>query len=198
LESWQLGKGIRVFFKKEMIDLKRRRKLSEHLRHLSTGQISNDIFEERIMSDVTSGYLPEQFYRAKGINEIDRAILPIVERAWGLYDDTRNHKLIDSDKLSDYAKLEIARYILFLKSNREYSWENIHIMNPLICLPISDILKSVFSFGRYYRKIKQSRNEEFERVKKTGDFEYWPFKTISEFEKELKHHTFLSGQVGAV
>ena len=48
-----------------MVDINRRKKLALHLRQLSTGQISNDEFEERVRKDVTYGWLPEQYYRAK-------------------------------------------------------------------------------------------------------------------------------------
>ncbi|MFM2226546.1 MAG: hypothetical protein RJA07_2748 [Bacteroidota bacterium] len=43
-----------------MVDNDRRKKLALHLRQLSTGQISNDEFEKRVMQDVTYGSLPEQ------------------------------------------------------------------------------------------------------------------------------------------
>ncbi len=45
-----------------MVDNNKRKKLALHLRQLSTGQISNDEFEERITEDVTYGWLPEQYY----------------------------------------------------------------------------------------------------------------------------------------
>lgn len=40
-----------------MIDTDRRKKLALHLRQLSTGQISNDEFEEIVTENVTYGWL---------------------------------------------------------------------------------------------------------------------------------------------
>lgn len=177
-----------------MVDIEKRNKLAEALRHLATGQISNDEFESRLMEEVTDGYLPEQFYRSKGINENDPVIRPIVETAWGLYDDTRNHKLTDSDALSEYAKNEIARFILFLKSNQEYSWDYIDLMHPIMRFSFKDMMQSIITFGKHYRDLKLTREQEFERIKKTGDFEFWPFKTKDEFEQELKNQPYLAGQ----
>jgi len=74
-----------------MVDNDRRKKLALHLRHLSTGQISNDEFEERITEDVTYGWLPEQYYRAKESKTDDPVIRPILEFSWCLYNDTYNH-----------------------------------------------------------------------------------------------------------
>ena len=44
-----------------MVDKKRRKILATHLRHLSTGQITNDEFEDRVIDDVAFGWLPEQY-----------------------------------------------------------------------------------------------------------------------------------------
>lgn len=176
-----------------MIDIEKRKKLAEALRHLATGQISNDEFESLLMDEITDGYLPEQFYRAKGIDKMDPVLRPIVETAWGLYDDTRNHKLTYSDALTDYAKKEIARFILFLKSNQEYTWDYIDLMNPIIRFSFKDMMQSIITLGKHYRDLKLTREEEFERIKKTGDFEFWPFKTKEEFEQQLKNQPYLAG-----
>ena len=76
-----------------MVDKERRKKLAFHLRHLSIGLISNDEFEDRIMDDVTYGWLPEQYYRAKESKIDDPVIRTILEFTWCLYDDTFNHSL---------------------------------------------------------------------------------------------------------
>ncbi|MCH2231182.1 MAG: hypothetical protein MK105_12640 [Crocinitomicaceae bacterium] len=177
-----------------MVDVKKRNRLAELLRHLSTGQISNDEFEDKLTDEITEGYLPEQFYRAKGINEMDPVLRPIVETAWGLYDDTRNHKLTESDELTGYAKKEIARFILFLKSDQEYTWDYIDLMNPIMRFSFKDMLKSIATLGQHYRNLKLSRDEEFARIKETGDFAFWPFKTKEDFENELKNQPYLAGQ----
>jgi hypothetical protein len=176
-----------------MVDIERRKKLSTHLRHLSTGQISNDEFENGIMDDVSYGWLPEQYYRAEESKNDDSVIRPILEMSWGLYDDTRNHKLNGRDALSEYAIKEIARYILFLQSSQEYDWTYVDMTNPIIRFSFKDIMKSIITLGQHYRDLKLTRDEEYEKMKKDGDFEYWPFKTKYDLENELNKQPYLKG-----
>lgn len=174
-----------------MIDLERRKKLALHLRQLSTGQISNDDFEERVMDDVTYGWLPEQYYRSKESKSDDKIIRPILEFSWCLYNDTYNHKLKGKHELTEGQVKDIARFILFLHSDQEYDWKYVDMTNPIIRFSFNDLLKSIITFGQHYRNMKMSREQEFELMKKEGDFEYWPFKTKVDFEKQLKNQPFL-------
>lgn len=178
-----------------MVDNNRRKKLALHLRHLSAGQISTDVFEERISQDVTYGWLPEQYYRAKENETDDPVIRPILEFSWCLYNDAYNHKLTGQHKLSAEQTKEIARFILFLHSDLEYDWTYVDLTNPLIRFSFIDILKSIWTLGQHYQDLNLKREEEFELMKKTGDFELWPFKTKAEYEEQLKRHPFLNGQI---
>ncbi len=173
-----------------MVDNNRRKKLALHLRNLSTGQISAVEFEKRISQDITYGYLPEQYYRAKENKTDDPVIRPILEYAWCLYNDAYNHKLTGQHQLSDAQIKEIARIILFLHSDLEYDWTYIDLTNPVIRFSFTDILKSIITFGQHYRDLNLKREEEFERLKKTGDFELWPFKTKSDYEEQLHRQPF--------
>ena len=177
-----------------MVDTNRRKKLALHLRQLSTRQISNDEFEERVTEDVTYGWLPEQYYRAKESKTDDLVIRPILEFSWCLYNDTYNHKLTSKHKLSDDQNKEIARFILFLHSDLEYDWTYVDLTNPVIRFSFTDILKSIITLGQHYRDLNLQREEEFELMKKTGDFELWPFKTRTEYEQKLTRQPFLKGQ----
>lgn len=177
-----------------MVDNNRRKKLALHLRHLSTGQISADEFEKRISQDVTYGCLPEQYYRANENKTDDPVIRPILEFSWCLYNDAYNHKLTGQHQLSDAQLKEIARFILFLHSDLEYNRTYIDLTNPVIRFSFSDILKSIITFGQHYRDLNLKREEEFELMKKTGDFELWPFKTKTEYEEQLNRQPFLNGQ----
>ena len=178
-----------------MVDSKRRKLLSTHLRHLLTGQITNDDFEERIMQDVTYGWLPEQYYRSIENRLDDSVIRPVLEMAWCFYDDTRNHDLKGVDSLSDFAIKEIARCILFLQSDQEYTWKYIDRTNPLIRFSFKDIMRSLLTLGHYYHDVKRERQKDWEEMKKSGDFELWPFKTKAEYERELQKQPFLIGNL---
>jgi len=176
-----------------MVDNKRRKLLSTHLRHFSTGQITNDDFEELVMDDVTYGWLPDQYYRSKECQSDDSAIRPVLEMAWCLYDDTRNHNLKGSDALSDFAIKEIARCILFLQSEEEYTWEYVDMTNPIMRFSFKDIMKSIITFGQHYRDAKRTREQKYEQMKKCGNFELWPFKTRVAYERQLENQPFLNG-----
>ena len=151
-----------------MIDSSRRKILAFHLRQLSTGQISNDEFEERVMEDVSYGWIPEQYYRAKESENDDPAIRPILEYSWCLYDDSFNHKLKGKHQLTSEQCKEIARLILFLHSDREYEWNYVDMTHPLIRFSFNDFLKSILTFGKYYREKKLTREQEFALMKEEG------------------------------
>lgn len=177
-----------------MIDKERRKKLALHLRHLSIGKISNDKFEERIMDDVTYGWLPDQYYRSKQSKNDDPVIRPILEYSWCMYDDTFNHKLDQQYELNEFQLKEIARLILFLQSDQEYKWDYVDMTNPIIRFSLIDILKSIMTLGQHYRNKNLTREQEFIEMKKKGDFEYWPFQTKSDYEAQLKKQLFLTGK----
>ena len=176
-----------------MVDKNRRKLLATHLRQLSSGQLTNDEFEERVMDDVSYGYLPEHYHSSKECLSDDPVIRPVLEMAWCLYDDTRNHRLKGTDSLSDFAIKEIARCILILLSDYEYTWQYVDMTNPIMRFSFSDIMKSVLTFGQHYRDAKRTQKDEFEQMKKSGNFELWPFKNKEEYQKQLENQPFLSG-----
>lgn len=174
-----------------MVDIERRRKLAFHLRHLSVGLVSNDDFEERLMDDVTNGWLPEQYYKSEEAKFDDKIIQPILELCWGLYDDTRNHKLRGSDKLPEQSLKLIARCILFLQADKEYEWPYFDTNNPLFKFSLGEIILTILSLGQYYRDINKQREKAFEEFQKFGNFEIWPFISQSDYDEQLKHQPFL-------
>ncbi|MFN0254121.1 hypothetical protein [Pedobacter ureilyticus] len=173
-----------------MVDKERRQKLALHLRHLAVGLISNDEFEDNITDDVTNGWLPEQYYRAKEAKFDDKIIQPMLELCWGLYDDTRNHKLIGADRLSEEALKVISRCILFLKSDQEYEWPYFDQNNPLLKFSLGEIIITILSFGQYYRDVRKEKEKAFEEFKKLGDFDIWPFLNQDDYQFQLKHQPF--------
>jgi hypothetical protein len=174
-----------------MVDKERRQKLALHLRHLAVGLISNDDFESNLIDDVTNGWLPEQYYRAKEAKFDDKIIQPMLELCWGLYDDTRNHKLKGADKLSEGALKVIARCILFLRSEQEYQWPYFDQNSPLLKFSLGEIIITILSFGQYYRDIRKEKEMAFEEFKKLGDFDIWPFLNKYDYERQLENQPFL-------
>ena len=177
-----------------MVDKERRKKLALHLRHLAVGQITNDDFEKRIMDDVSNGWLPEQYYRAKDVPNDDPIIRPMLELCWCLYNDTEQHKLTGRHQLTSEQLKDIARFILFLHSDIEYSWPYLDPTNPLIRFSFKDLLLSVLTLGQHYRNKMAVRQKQFDEFKSTGDYDYWPFINKDQFEEQLKYQPFLSRQ----
>jgi hypothetical protein len=176
-----------------MIDIDKRRKLAIHLRHLSVGLLSNDDFESNLRDDVTNGWLPEQYYKAKEAQSDDQIILPMLELCWGLYDDTRSHKLKGRDKLPQESLKVIARCILFLQTDREYEWPYFDAMSPLFKFSLAEIVFSIFSLGQYYRDKRKEKEQAFKAFQQLGDFGIWPFFRQADYDEQLKRQPFLSG-----
>lgn len=90
-----------------MIDHRARKRLAERLRHLVTGQMTNDAFEDAAV-------------RTK-----DMAVREIEWRlAWPHYDDMHEHTLKGEFALTDGVRRDFARAILFLQTELEYAWKH--------------------------------------------------------------------------
>jgi hypothetical protein len=89
-----------------MIDRTARDALSEAIRALVSGSISNVEFEDRVPRRSRDPAVYEVFFCG----------------AWSLYDDLHEHRLVGKYHLPSKARPEIARWILFLKSDYEYEW----------------------------------------------------------------------------
>jgi hypothetical protein len=178
-----------------MVDLERRKKLAHHLRHLSVGLISNDDFENNIADDVTNGWLPEQYHRSKTVKNDDPIIHPMLELCWELYDDTRRHKLVGSDGLTDESLKIVARWILFLQSDKEYEWPYFDTVNPLIKFSIDDYILTILTLGQHYRDKKKKQELLCAELKNLGDLDYWPFLRKADYEDQLTKTPFLNGQI---
>ncbi|MGZ3848665.1 MAG: hypothetical protein ACXVKI_06020 [Flavisolibacter sp.] len=179
-----------------MIDKERRKKLALHLRHLSVGLISNDDFEEAIMDDVTDGWLPEQYHRSKlaKSEDDDPIIKPMLELCWGLYDDTRSHKLVKSDELTKDALKIIARCILFLLSDKEYEWPYFNTNNPLFRFSLKDLILSILTLGHHYRNKREEHIISYYKWQTSGDYDVWPFFGKNDYQEQLTKQPFLSGR----
>jgi hypothetical protein len=177
-----------------MIDNERRKKLALHLRHLSVGLISNDKFENNVMDDVTKGWLPEQYRRSKKAKFDDKVIVPMLELCWGLYDDTRNHKLTGKDQLSKKSLKIIACCILFLHSEIEYEWPDFDFMNPLFKFSVKELFMTILTFGKYYRDKRQEQKQSYLDYQELGTYECWPFFKLDDYNEQLTKQPFLSVQ----
>lgn len=141
-----------------MIDRDSRNRLAELLRSLASGQITNDEFEESI---------PESR---------DKAIMEVFSHGgWKLYSDMKEYKLKGKDALESVVKKEVARWVLFLKSNFEYSWPDVPLSQRFLHSLTLGLL------GTTYAKVWSA----------VGDIEVWPFLKEEEFTKAKEEHGYL-------
>lgn len=88
-----------------MVDRAARNQLAARLRHLASGLMSNERFEDSSR-------------RSK-----DRAIAELEWRlAWPVYDDMHEHRLTGEYALTYGMRRDFARAVLFLKTEFEYEW----------------------------------------------------------------------------
>lgn len=104
----------------------------------------------------------------------DRGAVAVKQMAWSLYDDMSQHYAKGRHALRGNVRKEIARWILFLRSDLEYLWPEYSFMQ--VTAPMANI----FTFG-WYKRRKDQRLEEF---KQAGDFDYWPFISKGDFDEE--------------
>lgn len=145
-----------------MIDRKARDVLAEQIRHLVAGQISNDEFEDRL-PESTDAAIWEVFWNG----------------AWGLYDDLSEHKLRGRNRIEKKYRRDVARWVLFLKSDLEYEWPPYPPKPQLL-----NMLLSILMLGMYSRITAK-------HWRKRGEAEVWPFIRRSDYERALAAQPYL-------
>jgi hypothetical protein len=146
-----------------MIDRQARDTFAALLRHLAAGQITNDDFEDR---------MPLRSKDA-GVNRIFWA------GAWHLYDDLRSYKLTGKYRLPKEHKREIAKWILFLKSDVEYQYPRVfRIIDYIYPLLVIFSLGLAIPIIRYIYKRKL-------------DPSIWPFSNRADYEHSLANPPYL-------
>jgi hypothetical protein len=117
----------------------------------------------------------------------------MLELAWSLYSDTKEHKLIGGHKLTEEQLRDIARYILFLHSDLEYEWDYIDITDPIIKFSFKDLLLAVLTLGQNVRKEIRRREQQIMQMEGKGDVEVFPFYRRKDYELQLRKQPFLAG-----
>jgi hypothetical protein len=130
-----------------MIDRESRTQLAELIRHLAAGRITNDEFEDRL-----------------SLQSADPAVWGVFScGAWCLYSDLWQYRLTGKSRLPKEARREVARWILFLKTDLEYEWPRLGRFRNLLLL-----VGNLFTIGLLsvaYRKY----------FRRFGDWDVWPF-----------------------
>ena len=148
-----------------MVDRESRDRAALLMRRFAADRITNDGFAD-----------PYPFSRA------DPALLAVYDRSWALYSDLRPHYLHASREL----RHELARWVLFLSSDCEYTWPRFRFLGLTVPLVLNWL-----SGGWLQRRL----NRPFDRFAACGDFSVWPFRTRAEYERALRQPRYLGGRV---
>jgi hypothetical protein len=134
--------------------------LAMGIRRLASARITNLEFEDQLPAEVWSS-------RDAGVQAIRWA-------AWMLYDDLREHRLDGLHALGRLGRRQVARWILFLKSEEEYRWPQLPLWLRLLLLPANLL---TFNFiGRALRRW----------LDRGGDTEVWPFMRRSDLMRAIQ------------
>ena len=157
-----------------MIDRRRRDQFAEHLRHFVAGVMTNWEFEDRLEGDI----LP-----TRAAEKSSEPFLRIMYgMAWTLYDDTRRYKLRDKDAIAKEGRRDLARWIVFLYSDREYELPLVDAFNP----SGYGCLASLLTLGLAGR-------QAWDRFLSQVDPALWPYCRHCDFEEDRRHPRLLAG-----
>ncbi len=196
-----------------MIDHEIRRKLSQDLRHLVIGTITNDDFDDNY----------EDLY----VTCSDVAVQEIGRCGWGMYSDSHRYRLRGKYAVDGERKRMAARCVLFLRSGLEYQWPpppgsfGVYVAHavswlgipagialllcwfPLLAMGIKDV-EFMTPFGLlgcvwlvwsiWYLRVgrrKAGESSEWKAWRASGDFDVWPFFRREDFYVARREHHLL-------
>jgi hypothetical protein len=148
-----------------MIDRHSRDKMVLLLRQLATGRITNDEFEDRQPLSSQDPAMAEVFYRG----------------ASGFYSDLDEYRLAGRHRMSRSERREMARFILFLKSDLEYEWPCRTLWQELLWMAAGILTLGLA--GRLYRHWMSAH----------GEVRVWPFLRQKDFEQAVRNPCYLAG-----
>jgi hypothetical protein len=148
-----------------VVDREARNKLAEAIRALASGLITNDEFEDK--------RLP--------YNSGDPAISEVFSKgAWLLYSDFEEYHLSNIHRLDEKTKSDVARWILFLKTDLPYEWPVTNIKQGLLLF-----IGNIFTLGAAHKSYAS-------KYQALGDIEVWPFLRRTDYASALKNPVYLN------
>jgi len=148
-----------------MICRQSRDRLALALRRYVAGRISNDDLDDI------------------DVDWRDRGAVAVKQMVWGLYSDTKHHYATGKHAITDDGKRIIARWVVFLHSEREYLWPEYSFIQ-IVNWPLN-----VLTFGWWERR-KRHRRKEFEEA---GEFSAWPFVRVADSDDAARRPRYLAG-----
>lgn len=134
------------------IDREGRRRAATLLRSLASGRITNDEFADRW--PVSPDLAVEEVYWA----------------AWKLYSDLREYRLARLHRLTKAERREVARWVVFLRTDLPYSWPRLPKLPSLFAGIVTAGISS-WLVTLWYRR--------------QGDLSSWPFINQAQLNQAL-------------
>jgi hypothetical protein len=148
-----------------MVDRNARNEVVLLLRQLVTGRITNDEFEDR-----------------QPLGSSDLAVAEVFLRgASGFYSDLDEYRLAGRHRLSRSERREMARLILFLKSDLEYEWPDPKLWQELLWMAAG--LLTLGLAGRLYWRWMGAH----------GEVGVWPFLRQEDLERAVRNPCYFAG-----
>ncbi len=144
-----------------MVDREARDGYAELLRHFAAGRVLNWDYEDA----------SDEF-----TDSDDPAVFGVFWGVWPAYCDIRKHHMAGKNRLDKTGRRTVARYVLFLHSDREYEWPVRGRWRPLLNL------LTVGVWGLLNPLPKGN-----------GDEAVWPFYRRSDLEEEAARPRLLAG-----
>ena len=97
----------------------------------------------------------------------------------------REHRLDGDRALTADGRREVARWVLFLYSDIEYTWPTSYSF-----IQVHSDLMNLLTLGWWERR----KDREFAAFAQTGDFNVWPFHSAAEYESTTREPRFFVGR----
>ena len=153
----------------DMVDRDARDKMVLLLRQLAAGGITNNEFEDRQPLGSSDPAVAEVFHRG----------------ASGFYSDLNEYRLAGRHRLSRSERRELARLILFLKSDLEYEWPCPKLWQELLWMAAGILTLGLA--GRLYLRWMSAH----------GEVRVWPFLRQEDLERAMRNPCYLAAATSA-
>ena len=166
-----------------MIDVARRTMLADVTHEYLAGMLTNYEYEKR-KGEVVAGL--RAFAMPRSDN--DPLLAPMLHHLFFFnfaHGDLDEYRLTHEYKLTIAQRREVLRWILFLRSDREYLWPPFQWGLDGFFADIGHSLMSLLTLGYWRKRQRRIFDREFQRFKLAGDYDVWPFICREDYEAAL-------------
>jgi len=165
-----------------VIDVERRTKLADATHEYLAGMLTNYEYEKR-KGEVVTGLSAFTMSRFDTDPLLDPMLQHLVFFNFA-HGDLDEYRLTHEYKLTIAQRREVLRWILFLRSDREYEWPPFQWVDGILA-DIGHSLMSLLTLGYWRKRQRRIADRDFQHFKLAGDYDVWPFMRRSDYEATL-------------